>query len=233
MSTIDNEEIEGVTIDGEDVAEITMDGDIVWEAVQVVDDFEDGDHSGWDVPSSTGSDSIVSGLDGTDHAWQHDGPREGQLSGGNAIDRGPQPGDVIEVWFRIDSSSGTSLSRFDLSAGSNNDDDIYRLEWEAGGISNKTLSLEKVVGGSADKIDTVSFAPSDGAVYRCEIHWNYGNNAIEAQMFDSGGGTESNTVSISDDSSAAGSQFNQPGIHIWTNDNETKTWDEIRITDTA
>lgn len=198
--------------------------------VLTVDDFEDGDVSNWTVPSSSGSDTIVSpGLDGTNNAWQHDGIREGHLQGIDAVDRGPQPGDVFEVWFRIDSSSSTALSRFEFSADGNNDTDMYRLEWEAGSTPSKTLSIEKYVGDSQSLVDTVSFSPSDGTTYRCEIRWNVGDSNIEAEMFDSGGSSVSGIASISDDSSASGSEFTQPGIHLWTNGNEVKTWDQIRI----
>lgn len=46
--TIDGDEVSEITIDGDAVSEVTIDGDTVWTAVDVIDDFEDGDHVGWE-----------------------------------------------------------------------------------------------------------------------------------------------------------------------------------------
>lgn len=233
--TFDGDEIDEITFDGDPVEEVTFDGDVVWLATEIIDDFEDGDHAGWDVPSSNGGDTIVSpGFDGTDYAWEHDGFREAHLAGADAVDRGPQPADIFEVWWRIESTgSGDGITRYEFSADGTSDGDKYRVEWESADTSNKTFSMEKYVGGSVDKVATEDFAPSTGTVYRCEIRWNAGNNDIEAQMYDSGGSSVSNAATISDDSSAAGGEYTQPGTYIMTNGNVVKTWDEMRITDTV
>lgn len=202
-----------------------------WEAVSnvVVDNFEDGDASEW-TTSGTGTRSIVGGLDGTSFAWEHDGFSEVHLAGADAVDRGPQPGDQFEFWFVIGSTSGSVINRFEFSADGINENDVYRVEFERETGDNE-LSIEKISGGSQALIDTdPNFGPSIDQVYRCEINWNVGNNAITAQMFTPSGTAASTDVSISDDSSAAGSDFTQPGIFIRTNDNNVCTWDEIRIT---
>lgn len=199
--------------------------------ILIIDDFEDGDHSGWTVPSSTGDDTIVSpGLNDTDYAWEHDGFREGHLAGADAVNRGPQPDDVFEVWWRIESvSSGDGITRFEFSADGTSDGDKYRVEWESSDTSNKTVSMEKYVGGSVDKVATADFAPSTDTVYRAEIRWNNGSNDIEVEMYDASGSSVSNPATITDDSSAAGSEYTQPGIYIMTNANVVQTWDEMRI----
>ena len=43
--SIDGTDITGATIDGTDVQEITVDGDVVFSAVNIIDDFEDGNMS--------------------------------------------------------------------------------------------------------------------------------------------------------------------------------------------
>lgn len=207
-----------------------------WTAVSglVVDDFEDGGRGGWNVPSSTGSDTVTtSGLDGTQYRWQHSGFREAHLGGSSAIDRGPQPGDVFEFWFRIESTSGDVINRFEFSADTHRDADCYRVEIERDTPDNE-LSLEKVSGGSTTKIDTdAGFTPSLDFPYRCEVRWNAGDTNISAQLFTPSGNAASNQLTISENSSAAGSDFHQPGIYIRTNGNNTCSWDQILITETV
>lgn len=200
----------------------------------IVDDFEDGDRGGWTVPSSTGSDVVEGlGLDDTDYRWEHTGFREAHLAGADAVDRGPQPGDVFEFWFRVESTSGDTINRFEFSAHGINEGDVYRVEIERD-TSDNELSLEKVSGGSTTKIDTdANFTPSLDFTYRCHIEWNAGNNAITAQMFTPSGNTASNQLSITDDSSASGGEYTQPGIFIRTNANNVCSWDEIRITEST
>lgn len=202
-----------------------------WVAVSnvVVDNFEDGDASGW-TQSGTGSRSVISGgFDSTDFRWEHNGFSEVHLAGADAVDRGPQPGDVFEFWFRIESTSGSVINRFEFSADGLNEADVYRIEFERETGADE-FSIEKISGGSQALISTDSFAPAISQTYRCEINWNVGNNAITAQIFTPDGSSASNQVSITDDSSAAGSDFQQPGIFIRTNDNNVCTWDEIRVT---
>lgn len=231
--TADGSIFHSVNADNSDIKEITVDGSVAWRAVEIIDDFEDGNATGWTIgdTSSGSSEAIVSpGLDGSNNAWEWDGEFEAHLAGADAVDRGPQPGDVFEVWFQIGSSSSTALSRFEFSADGNSDPDKYRIEWEAGSISNKTVSIEKYSGGSVTKVDTASFAPTDGTTYRCEIRWNAGNNLVEAQMYDAGGSSASSAFSITDDSSASGSEYTQPGIQMWANANMTNyQWDEFKI----
>lgn len=229
MSTIDGSEYSAVTIDGQDVTEITVDGAVVWVAKRVIHDFENNNHAGWDVESSTGSDNIVSnGLNGTNYAWRHNGFRQAHLAGADAIDRGPQPGDVFEFWFRVDSASGPVINRFEFSADGHNEPDCYRIEFERGTGDNE-FSLEKYVNGSQQKIDTDPGAVSVGQIYRCEVRWNVGNSNVEAQFFYPNGNAASSKLSITDNSSSSGSEFTQPGIFIRTNDNNSCTWDEFVI----
>lgn len=206
-----------------------------WTVVsgQVVDDFEDGDRSGWTVPSSTGSDTVTSsGLDGSDFRWEHSGFREGHLAGADAVDRGPQPGDRFEFWFRIEStSSGGVINRFEFSADGNSDGDCYRIEWERE-TGDDEVSLEKISGGSGALLDTdPNFVPPAGSAFRCEVGWNDGDNAITAQFFNADGSTASSQLSISDDSSSAGSEYQQPGIAITNSGNNTCSYDQFRIID--
>lgn len=195
-----------------------------------IDDFEDGNRDGWTVPGSTGSDSITSpGLNGTNNAWFHNGLREGHLAGADAIDRGPQPGDRFDFWFRVTDQSGTIINRFHFSSDGVDDPDRYRVEWERGDSSGDELSLEKYVGGSQAKIDTAVGAVSVGQTYRCEINWNNGNNQISAELFFPNGNSAIGPVTITDDSQASGGDFTQPGIAVRTNSNCDQIWDEMKI----
>lgn len=202
-----------------------------WEPVSnvITDNFEDGDAAGW-TTSGTGTRSVVSGgLDGTNYKWEHAGFSEVHLAGADAVDRGPQPGDVFEFWFQVTNTSGSVINRFEFSADGINENDVYRVEFERETGDNE-FSLEKISGGSQAKIDThAGHAVSTNQVYKCRIEWNAGNNNITAQILLPDGTADSNQVSISDDSSASGSDFTQPGVFIRTNDNNTCEWDEIRI----
>lgn len=199
-----------------------------WEPVssEIIDNFEDGDASEWTV-SGTGNRSIVSGLNGTGNAWQHDGFTRAHLAGADAVDRGPQPGDIFEFWFRITStSSGQVRGRFEFSADGTQDDDMYRIEWERE-TSDNELAIEKYSGGSQELLDTdENFTASIDQTYRCEVHWNVGDNAITAQLYHPDGSTASSQVSISDSSSG---EWAQPGIKFFTNDNHVCRYDEVRI----
>lgn len=200
---------------------------------ETIDNFEDGNRSGWTVPASTGDDQIVSpGLNGSDFLWEHTGFREGHLRGADAVDRGPQPGDVFEFWFRITStSSGQVRGRFEFSADGTNDGDKYRIEWERQTQDNE-LSIAKWRGGSQVLLDTdEAFAAAVGQIYRCEVQWNHGDNQIIAQLFGPSGSALSNQVSITDDSVTSGGEFTQPGIVLWTNANQVCEYDEIGIID--
>lgn len=226
--TFDGDEVTEVTIDGEQVSEITMDGDLVWRASQTIDDFEDGDRSGWDVPSSTGGDQIVSpGLNGTDHAWEHTGFREAHLAGANTVDRGPQPGDRFEFWFNLTNASGSSINRFEFGCSQVGDGDLYRIEFERE-TSDNEFQIEKIAGGSQSMTDTdPGHAVAQDTVYRCEVNWNHGDNQITAQLFDANGNADSAILSITD------TEYSQPGVCLFTNSNSTVVWDQMRITDTA
>lgn len=229
MSTIDGDEIQDVTIDGDPVQEITVDGDLVWQAAEIIDDFEDGNRSGWTVPSSTGSDSVVTpGLNGSDYKWRHEGFREGHLRGADAVDRGPQPGDTFEFWFRIVDTSGDVINRFEFSADGTADDDKYRIEWEQFTGDNE-LSLEKISGGSQEDIDVdTSFAPSVGQAYRVQVAWNVdGSNNISVEIF-TPDDTRVGVVNILDNSTG---EFAQPGVYVRTNGNNIQDIDGLRIID--
>ncbi len=231
-STIDGSEYNAVTADGDDIKEITVDGTVVWQAVQIVDDFEDGDDSGWDVPSSTGSDAVVTpGLDNTDYKWEITGFREPHLSGNSTVDRGPQPGDLWEFWFQItNTTSGGVINRFEFATYGQDDGHFYRIEWERETGDNE-LSIEKYSGGSQELVDTdPNFSPSMDFPYRCRIGWNHGDNQIAVDMITPGGDIVG-SVSITDDSSASAS-FQDQGIRIENSGNNTCEYDEIKITDT-
>lgn len=206
---------------------------LIYAPVEIIDDFEDGNRTGWNVPSSTGSDTVTtSGLDGTSYRWEQTGFREAHLAGVDAVDRGPQPGDVFEFWFRVESTSGSTINRFEFSADGINENDVYRIEFERETGDNE-FQIQKISGGSSVKNDTdPGHSVAINQTYRCEIQWNAGNNNITAQLFLPDGTADSNQVSITDDSSAAGSDFTQPGIFIRTNGNNVCSWDEIRIPNT-
>lgn len=204
-----------------------------WEAVSnvTVDNFEDGDRSGWTVPSSTGSDVVEGlGLDGTDYRWEHSGFREAHLAGADAVDRGPQPGDTFSFRFRIEStSSGGVINRFEFSADGNNDGDCYRFEFERE-TGDDEISIEKISGGSSAKLDTdPNFVPPQDSEFEVRFGWNDGNNDVTARVFNPDGTAASNLISITDDSSAAGGEYQQPGIAITNSGNNTCSYDEFRI----
>lgn len=192
-----------------------------------IDDFEDGNRSGWTVPGSTGSDNVYSpGLNGTNHRWQLNGFREAHLAGADAVDRGPEPGDIFEFWFRIEAAGGSVINRFEFSADGINEPDCYRLEFERGTGDNE-FSLEKIQNGGQAKVDTdPGHSVNINQIYRCEVHWNVGNNSITAQLFFPNGNAASDQLSISDASSG---EFAQPGISLRANSNNNWSIDEIRI----
>lgn len=200
----------------------------------IVDNFEDGNRNGWNVPSSSGGDSIVSpGLNGTGNAWQHTGLREGQLPGSGAIDRGPQPGDRFNIWFRIDSTSGEVINRIQFSADGTSDGDCYRFEIQHGDSAGNEYRLQKISGGSVGKESLESGSPSIGQAYRVQFDWNRGNTDITVQVFRPNGNSVTNPITITDDSPQSGTDYTQPGVFLRTNANCVCTWDEIRITDSG
>lgn len=228
MSTIGADEVGEVTMDGDEIDEITMDGDVVWKGVEIIDDFEDGNANGWSTQGSGNRSIVFDGLNGTDYAWRHDGFSEVHLSGGNAVDRGPQPGDIFEFWFVISSTSGPVINRFEFSASTFNDDDCYRVEIERD-TSDNEFSLEKIAAGSQAAISVdQSWTPSLDFPYRCQVEWNVdGSNNISAVIYTPGGDIVAAT-NISDNS---GGTHAQPGVFFRTNDNNLCTLDELRIID--
>lgn len=206
-------------------------------SLAIIDDFENGDRSGWTVPGSAGSDTVVSdGHDGSSFCWRHSNVRKGYLAGGDAVDRGPQPGDTFEFWFRIMSTSGEVVNRFVFSASGSNlfsngtdNPNSYRVEFERD-TANNELSIEKISGGLQTELATdETFEPAIGQRYRCQIGWNDRNNEITVQVFHPDGTAASSKISITDDSAAAGSAFQQPGIYIMNGGNNICEWDEIKI----
>lgn len=194
----------------------------------VIDNFEDGDAAEWTVDGGGTRSMISGGFDGDDWRWQHDGFTRAHLAGADAVDRGPQPGDEFEIWFRIENTSGSVINRFEFSADGLDEPSVYRVEWERETGDNE-FSIEKYSGGNQDLISTDPFAASTTQTYRLRINWNNGNNNITAQLLLSDGSAASNVVSITDDSSSAGSDFQQPGIYIRTNDNNASTYGAARI----
>lgn len=202
---------------------------LIYRPVTVVDNFEDGNASSWST-QGTGSRSVTSGgLNGSNYKWEHNGFSEVHLAGSNAVDRGPQPGDHIRFWFRLNSTSGSTINRFEFSADTFNDSDCYRVEFERETGDNE-FQIQKISGGSSVKNSTdPGHSVSIGQTYYCDILWNVGDTDITAQIFTPDGTADSSQVSISDDSSAVGSDYNQPGVFIRTNDNNHCYWDQIAI----
>jgi hypothetical protein len=187
-----------------------------------IDDFEDGDHAGWTVPSSTGSDTIVSGLHGTDYGWRLNGFREAHLAGADAVDRGPQQGDTFEYSFQIDDyGSGSALFRFEFACSGTGDGDRYRVEYEIND-SDPDTALYKQSGGSTAETSTFkTIDPAVGDVVRAEIRWNVGDSNIEVDHYLNG--SFLHTISITD------TAYTQPGVCLFVNSNLVTTVDEIRI----
>lgn len=227
----EGDDIKEITFDGDQIGEVTFNGDVVWTATEIIDDFEDGNRTGWNVPSSTGSDTVTTnGLDGTNYRWEQNGFREAHLAGVDAVDRGPQPGDIFDFWFRVESTSGDLINRFEFSADGINENDVYRVEFERLETTGDEFSIEKISGGGQAKVSTdAGYSVSVGQTYRCRVWWNAGDNQIATQIQFPDGTADSNKISITDDSSASGSDFTQPGIFIRTNGNNVCSWDEIRI----
>lgn len=197
----------------------------------IIDDFEDGNRDGWDVPGSTGSDTVRSGgLNGTDWRWEHSGFREGHLRGSDAADRGPQQGDRISLWFRVTptiSSDDIIINRFKFASSSTDDGDRYQVEFRSntGDPDADGLELEKLTGGSRTKFafhNDVGIISQNESL-QCVINWNNGNNLITAQIYDSTGSARSNQISFED------TQHTQPGIALFTSDRCVCDWDEFRI----
>lgn len=233
MSTIDGSEIEAVTIDGEEVEVITMDGDVVFKAVSVVDDFESGSEAGWDFTNpaeQSDADIVTPGLRGTDFAWRHTDFVNVHLAGANAVDRGPQPGDVIEVWFYITNITGSPvINRFEFSSENVDDTQCYRVEFEAS-TNDPELSIEDVAEGEIDTDAGVEFF--EGQLYSLRIEWEFGNDLVRARAFNEPNHSpKSNWVSISEPATQSGS-YDNPGVSLFSNSNNTIIWDEIRIIDT-
>lgn len=202
----------------------TADGkELIYAPVQIIDDFEDGNRDGWTVPSSTDSDTIVSpGLNGTDSAWKLNGLREGHLAGADAVDRGPQPGDLFEFLFRATDFSGEpALFRFEFSCSGVDDGNMYRIEFEGSNTSRADASLEKYVEGSPTKINTMAVSPSVGDNCMVRVGWNDSGSDIYANYFENG--SYQATASITD------TEYSQPGVCVWANSNIDVIVDEIRI----
>lgn len=188
-----------------------------------IDDFEDGDASGWTVPSSTGGDTIVSpGLHGTDYGWQLDGFREAHLAGADAVDRGPQQGDTFEYSFEIDDYSGNpALFRFEFACSGTGDGDLYRIEYEIND-SDPDVAIYKMSGGSSAETSTFkTIDPAVGDVVRAEVRWNVDDSNIEIDHYVNG--SFKHTISIAD------TQWTQPGVCLFVNSNVMLTFDEARI----
>lgn len=206
--------------------------ELIYTPVMVVDNFEDGDHAGWTVATSTGGDTILSsGFDGTSYAWQFQQFREAHLAGADAVERGPQPGDRFELWFQLDSQSGAVINRFKFSADGITDGDCYQFEFQH--TSDPEWRMQKLSGGSVSEQSLENGQPSVGQTYRVVFDWNYSTwNELSAQVFTAGGNTVTSPLTLTEDSSGLGAEYSQPGIVLRNNDNATTTWDEIKITDT-
>jgi hypothetical protein len=210
-----------------DIDEVRVKGiGVVWKGVEIIDDFEDGSATNWTVPSSTGSDTIVGGLDGTDHAWRLNGFREGHLRGTDAVDRGAQPGDTFEYLFQIDSfGSGDALFRYMFAASGVNDGNCYYMEYEMNS-SDPDVAIYKESGGNVQttsEFKALNPRPSD--TVRAVVRWNYGNARIDVDHYLNG--NHVHTLSITD------SEYTQPGTALFVNANLVVTIDELKITDST
>lgn len=194
--------------------------------ILIIDDFEDGNDNEWTIQGS-GSQTVPSpGLNGTGNRWRHDQFTEAHLQGADAVNRGPQPGDVFEFWFRVGNTTGPVINRFEFAASGLNEDNVYRVEFENGTGADE-FSLEKIQNGGQALVDTdPGFTAASGQEYRCEIGWNVNGNDITAQLFLPNGNAATSQLLINDSSSG---DYAQPGIFIRTNDNNVCSWDEIRI----
>lgn len=204
-----------------------------WTAVSglVVDNFEDGDRSGWDVPSSTGDDTVIApGLNATNYGWRLENFRDPHLAGPDAVDRGPQPGDVWEFWFRVVNTSGDVINRVEFATYGSDDPNHYYVEFPRFGHEN-TLLVRKISNGNQEKESVVGGGLATERDYRCEIRWNAGDNQITAQLFDADGSVATNQASITDDSEASGAGFTDQGIRLFNSANNVCIYDQFRIID--
>lgn len=197
--------------------------------VTIIDGFEDGNRNGWNVPGSTGSDEVVTpGLDGSGNKWRHNGFREAQLPGANAVDRGPQPGDVWEFWFHIESTSGTVINRVEFAADGINEPQKYRIEMEAA-TGSPEFQFEKLDGGT--QVHNVTDAGVEfqaDQTYSVRIEWRTNNSEIRVQAFEEPNHNPfSNVLSFTEP--GPGSDYEQPGVYIFTNGNNVCYWDNFRI----
>lgn len=206
---------------------LKRDGEWIPVSYEVIDDFEDGNANAWSVDGSGTQDVTSPGMDGTDFAWRHDQFTEAHLAGANAVDRGPQPSDVIEFWFHIGLEyGGEIINRFEFSADGLNDSDKYRIEWERN-TADTELSIEKIQDNTQVALDTdEGFEPLVGVDYRAQVAWNIdGTNNISVDVFDEGG-TLRGSCSIADNSTG---EFAEPGIYVRTNNNCIQLFDQFRI----
>lgn len=193
-----------------------------------VEDFEDGNRAGWNVPGSSGSDSVVSpGLNNTQHAWKLFGPREGHLPSSDAIERGPSPGETFEFRFRITDFSGSpSIFRFDFACTGNSDGNMYRIEFEGSNTGGADMSLEKYSNGNppssgSGNVDTAPVSPSVGDNIHIEVEWHENGNNIAVKYRENG--TLQATVQIAD------SEYGAPGVCVEANAFVDVLVDEINI----
>lgn len=232
-ATIDGGEIQAVTIDGQAVEQITMDGDVVWKAVEVVDDFEQRDpDTYWDyVDQVEKSDTnlVTPGMRGTDRAWRHTDFVNVHLAGANAVDRGPQPGDRFEFWFYIADITGSPvIDRFEFSSENVDDTECYRIEFEAN-TPEPEFQIEDVAEGEIDTDAGVEFQADQ--FYSVTVEWEYHSSQVRARAFDEPGHSpKSNWVSLGEPAPQTGS-YDNPGISLFSDNNNTLIWDEIRILD--
>lgn len=194
----------------------------------VIDDFESGrdPDNFWGYVNDAeknDTDLISPGLDGTSNRWRHKDFVNVHLTGSNAVDRGPQQGDVFEVWFRIETITGSPvINRFEFGATGVDDSDMYRVEFEAN-TSEPEFQFEDTSGEHLVTDAGVEFR--EGQTYSIRIEWKAGNDQVTAQAFEEPGHNPfSQKLSFLEPGG-----YTAPGINLFTDANNVCSWDEIRI----
>lgn len=205
----------------------------VWKGVEIVDDFESGSEAGWGFVNPAerdDADIVRPGLRGSGFAWRHTDFVNVHLTGGNAVDRGPQPGDIFEFWFYIADITGSPvINRFEFSSESVNDDQCYRIEFEAN-TDAPEFQLEDVASGEIDTDPGVEF--EQDSLYSIHVEWKHNDNNVRARAFNEPGHTPvSQWIELYEP--APGAEYDNPGISLFSDANNTIVWDEIRILDSA
>jgi len=102
-TNIDGTDITGATIDGQEVQEITIDGDTVFTSAKILDDFEDGNVSEYEVLDGNFSATATAAFTGSFGGELSRPGGTGEVYSDTGLQNYPAPGDTVTGYIQSNS----------------------------------------------------------------------------------------------------------------------------------